>query len=92
MHLDTYGLYEYAIEAYVTNEVSGESAWNPIIWPFRVVWLIGFISLSLQAISEVLKNFMILQGKDIEQYGFGALEEATMDYVTSEDANAENRS
>ena len=88
----TYGLYEYAIEAYVTGEVSGESAWNPIIWPFRVVWLIGFISLALQAISEVLKNFMILQGKDIEQYGFGALEEATMDYVTSEDANVENRS
>ena len=76
----------------MTNEVSGESAWNPIIWPFRVVWLIGFISLSLQAISEVLKNFMILQGKDIEQYGFGALEEATMDYVTNEDASVENRS
>ena len=88
----TVGLYDYAIEAYVTNEVSGESAWNPIIWPFRVVWLIGFISLSLQAVSEVLKNFMILRGEDIEQYGFGALEEATMDYVTSEDANAENKS
>ena len=44
------------------------------------------------SILEVLKNFMILQGKDIEQYGFGALEEATMDYVTSEDANVENRS
>ena len=70
-------LYEYAIEAYVTNEVSGESSWNPIIWPFRVVWVIGYASLTLQAISELIKNYMILRGIDIEQYGFVALKEST---------------
>lgn len=71
----THGLYEYAIEAYVSGEVSGESAWNPIIWPFRTVWVIGFASLSLQGFGELLKNIMILQGIDITQYGFGATEE-----------------
>jgi TRAP-type mannitol/chloroaromatic compound transport system permease small subunit len=73
----TFGLYEYAVEAYVANEVSGESAWNPIIWPFRAVWVIGFIALTLQGFAELLKNIMILQGIDIAQYGFGATEEAT---------------
>jgi TRAP-type mannitol/chloroaromatic compound transport system permease small subunit len=73
----TFGLYEYAIEAYVSNEVSGESSWNPIIWPFRVVWVIGYASLTLQAISELIKNYMILRGIDIEQYGLVALKEST---------------
>jgi TRAP-type mannitol/chloroaromatic compound transport system permease small subunit len=72
----TYGLYLYAGEAYDANEVSGESAWNPVIWPFRYVWFIGFVSLSLQGVAELLKNIMILQGVDIAQYGFGATEEA----------------
>jgi TRAP-type mannitol/chloroaromatic compound transport system permease small subunit len=72
----TYGLYNYAEEAVVSGEVSGESAWNPIIWPFRVVWFVGFVSLSLQGIGELLKNIMILKGIDIAQYGFGATEEA----------------
>lgn len=72
----TIGLYDYAMEAYVSGEVSGESAWNPIIWPFRAVWAIGYFSLCLQAFAELLKNFMIIQGVDIAQYGFGATEEA----------------
>jgi TRAP-type mannitol/chloroaromatic compound transport system permease small subunit len=73
----TFGLYDYAVEAYVSNEVSGESSWNPIIWPFRFVWFVGYTSLTLQAISELLKNYMILRGIDIEQYGFVALKEST---------------
>jgi len=72
----TDGLFNYAMEAFVSGEVSGESAWNPIIWPFRFVWFIGFTSLCLQAIAELLKNIMIIQGIDIAQYGFGATEEA----------------
>jgi TRAP-type mannitol/chloroaromatic compound transport system permease small subunit len=73
----TIGLYDYAVEAYVSGEVSGESSWNPIIWPFRFVWFVGYTSLTLQAVSELLKNYMILRGIDIEQYGFVALKEST---------------
>ena len=72
----TIGLYDYAVEAYVSGEVSGESAWNPIIWPFRTVWVIGFLSLTLQAVSEVLKNYLIMQGVNIAEFGFGATEES----------------
>ncbi len=65
----TWGLYEYAMEAYVSGEVSGESAWNPVVWPFRTVWFIGYAMLCLQAFAELLRSTMILLGK-IEETGF----------------------
>ena len=72
----TWGLYEYAVEAYDTNEVSGESAWNPIIWPFRTVWVIGYAALCLQCVAEVLKNILVLQGVNIHALGFVGPEES----------------
>jgi TRAP-type mannitol/chloroaromatic compound transport system permease small subunit len=58
----TMGLYDYAMEAYISKEQSGESAWNPVIWPFRAIWVIAFITLVLQAIAELMKSFMVLFG------------------------------
>ena len=58
----TYGLYEYAMEAYVAGEVSGESAWNPVIWPFRAIWVVGFVTLVLQGVAELLKAFLSFSG------------------------------
>lgn len=49
------GLYDYAIEAYTYGEVTGESAWNPVVWPFRATWLLGFAVFTLQVVAEVLK-------------------------------------
>ncbi len=58
----TYGLYGYALEAYISQEVSGESAWNPVIWPFRTIWVIAFVTLVLQTFAEILKSVLILLG------------------------------
>lgn len=58
----TWGLAEYAMEAFESGEVSGESAWNPIIWPFRCVWVVGYAALCLQAIAEVIRSARILLG------------------------------
>ena len=58
----TWGLVEYAHEAYVSGEVSGESAWNPLIWPFRSVWVVGYAALCLQAFAEMLRSARILFG------------------------------
>lgn len=58
----TYGLYGYAVEAYVDHELSGESAWNPVIWPFRTIWVIAYVALVLQSIAELLKSIQILFG------------------------------
>jgi TRAP-type mannitol/chloroaromatic compound transport system permease small subunit len=66
-----FGLYGYAVEAYEYGEVSGESAWNPVVWPFRSVWLIGFLVFTLQVFAEVLKCVLILIGKSPDGAGSG---------------------
>ena len=71
-----WALYQYAAEAYQSGEVSGESAWNPIIWPFRAVWAIGYSALCLQVVAEIIKNYLVLTGVDIAQYGFVGPEES----------------
>ena len=73
-----WALYEYMLEAYDYNEVSGESAWNPVIWPFRLVWAIGYSALCLQVISEILKNILAFRGTDVSKYGFVGPEEKSV--------------
>jgi len=51
----TYALWNYAAEAFITGETTGQSAWNPPVWPFRLTFFIGFFLLSLQATAEFLK-------------------------------------
>jgi TRAP-type mannitol/chloroaromatic compound transport system permease small subunit len=63
----TYGLIGYTLEAYAIGEVSGESAWNPVIWPFRTVWIVGFVAISLQGFGEVMKALMVLLGDPYEE-------------------------
>lgn len=54
---------EYALEAYMSGERSGESAWNPVIWPFRLVFFVGFAVLTIQGVAECLRAFRVLLGK-----------------------------
>ena len=57
----TYQLFLYAFEAFQTGEQSGESAWNPIIWPYRFIFSLGIFLLTLQSIAEVIKNIVTLK-------------------------------
>ena len=57
-------LIEYAANAYESGERSGNSAWNPVIWPFRAIIAASFILLALQVIAECLKAVRILRGHD----------------------------
>lgn len=61
----TWGLWGYAVNAYQLGEVSGVSAWNPVIWPFRATFVIGFAGLGLQATVETIKCVYVLLGKEI---------------------------
>lgn len=56
----TYRLALYALEAYHTGEHSGESSWNPVIWPFRTMFFLGFAALTLQAFADFLVNLKTL--------------------------------
>jgi TRAP-type mannitol/chloroaromatic compound transport system permease small subunit len=53
---------EYALDAFQSGEHSGESAWNPVIWPFRTVFFIGFAVLTLQAVAECIRALQTLFG------------------------------
>lgn len=57
------GLWEYWVEAYIDNDHSGQSAWNPLIWPFRLSFFIGFFLLALQGVAELIKCLQFLTGK-----------------------------
>lgn len=59
------GLFDYFIQAYRTNETSGESAWNPIIWPFKFSFVIGFVLIMMQAAVEILKSLYALFGAEL---------------------------
>ncbi len=62
----TYGLWEYWLEAFLNGEHSGQSAWNPIIWPFHFMFFLGFFLLSLQGVAELIKCIRFLSGQTTE--------------------------
>lgn len=62
----SYALFEYGLEALHSGERTGQSAWNPVVWPFRFIIFAGFALLTLQAVAELIKSFCILCCKDKE--------------------------
>jgi len=48
-------LLDYATSAYLSGETSGQSAWNPPIWPFRMIIAASFLFLTLQVLAEIIK-------------------------------------
>ena len=53
-------LFFRALTAMRTNEHSGQSAWNPPLWPFRTIFFIAFFLLLLQVLAEIVKTVRIL--------------------------------
>ncbi len=47
-----------------TGEGSGVSAWNPTIWPYRLVFVIGFATLALQTFAKLIESAMGLMGRE----------------------------
>ena len=59
----TWGVWEYFADAYRADETSGESAWNPIIWPFKFSLVTGIVLLLMQSTVQIVKSIMILAGR-----------------------------
>ena len=59
----TWSLWNYWTRALATNELSGQSAWNPAIWPFKLVFFVAFVLLVLQILAEVIKAILYLRGQ-----------------------------
>ena len=58
----TWSLWNYWMKALNTHELSGQSAWNPVIWPFKLIFFIAFVLLVLQMLAEVIKAVQYLAG------------------------------
>ena len=48
------------MSVYRTGEGSGLSAWNPKIWPYRTIYVIGFALFGLQSAARAAENLMIV--------------------------------
>lgn len=59
-----FGLWDYLWEAVRRNETSGESFWNPPVWPFRLCFIIGFALFLLQLVLELIKCLFVLFDRD----------------------------
>lgn len=51
-------------DVYRTGEGSGLSAWNPVIWPYRVIYVFGFATFTLQAFGKFLENLLTALGSN----------------------------
>lgn len=58
----TWALVDHAVSAYRSGEGTGLSAWNPQVWPYRVVFVIGFALFALQAFAKLLESLSRLVG------------------------------
>ncbi|MBN9443188.1 TRAP transporter small permease subunit [Bosea sp. (in: a-proteobacteria)] len=56
----TQALIGNAMSVYRTGEGSGLSAWNPKIWPYRTIYVIGFALFGLQSAARAAENLMIV--------------------------------
>ena len=59
----TWSLWGYWMGSYQSGELSGQSAWNPVIWPFKLVFFLAFVLLVLQILAEVAKALLYLSGR-----------------------------
>ncbi len=58
-------LLDYAIRAMDSGERTGQSAWNPPIWPLRLVIATGFVLLTLQVAAEIIKSAAVVLGRPL---------------------------
>ncbi len=56
----TAGLWQKVLIAYASHERSGMSAFNAVIWPFRLVLCTAFALLTLQALAKLIRCYLVL--------------------------------
>jgi len=64
LYLLSIKLGSYALESFHSGERTGNSAWNPEIWHFRMIIAFSFVVLFLQVIAECLKGFLVFMNKN----------------------------
>jgi TRAP-type mannitol/chloroaromatic compound transport system permease small subunit len=70
----TWSLWGYWMVSFTTGEHSGQSAWNPYIWPFKLTFFVAFLLLVLQIFAEIIKAILYLRGERSRYEGEGSAE------------------
>ncbi len=63
----TLGFFDHFMTAYRTGERSGTGGWNPVVWPFKLILLVGFVIFTLQIVAEIIKRATSLMGRPVDQ-------------------------
>lgn len=63
----TWRLGGVALDAFLIGETSGESAWNPVIWPMRTIVAFGFGLFTLQILAEAIRNLRFAFGREVQE-------------------------
>ena len=53
-------LVEKAVTAFQIGEVSGESEWNPVVWPVYSAIAFGFVVFTLQILADIIRRARFL--------------------------------
>jgi len=61
----SWGMWDYFYGPFRNGERTGQSAWNPVIWPFRLVLLAGVLIWTLQVVAEIVKAAFALAGRPL---------------------------
>jgi TRAP-type mannitol/chloroaromatic compound transport system permease small subunit len=67
----TWGLWGYLLEGIRTGERTGSGGWNPVVWPFRVVLVLGFVMFTIQIFAEIIKRIAAISGNPIDKSATG---------------------
>ena len=61
-----WGLLNHLEDAIRTGERTGSGGWNPVVWPFRAVLVIGFVMFAFQILAEIIKRIAWIAGRPFD--------------------------
>ena len=62
----SWGLLTHLEDGIRTGERTGSGGWNPVVWPFRAVMLVGFVIFTIQIVAEIVKRIAAIAGRPFD--------------------------
>src|SRR5262245_39378332 len=62
----SWGLLRHLEDSIRTGERTGSGGWNPVVWPFRAVLLLGFVIFTIQIVAEIIKRIAWIVGQPLD--------------------------
>jgi TRAP-type mannitol/chloroaromatic compound transport system permease small subunit len=62
----SWGLLQHLEDGIRTGERTGSGGWNPVVWPFRAMMLIGIVIFTIQIVAEIIKRIAWIAGRPFD--------------------------